>query len=697
MRWTLFRRKPKPSEAQSAPATHSTTLATATRPTISATATVERPRATSSSLAQVEYLADDVLRFARDYFVASGAKVRVEGDDTLSVTSAEGGVRRYTTSLARARAESDTELLAPGGEALAAIVEAVESRARITALRLCATYDAEETARRLAGTLPGLGDLARAKLRVDEAHDAWSVEHTYELTCHWRDGSLREWVTVCLDTDTLAAEQAVKSDVIARAEATPIPADVRAHYERVSRASEGALANTLVATAGWLRLRGAEEYAERLDDLRQTADRMAREAAEQARASAEMFERETRRLADVFAVTVEASLARVCFIASPVSVVHIAGPRGDATTVRVDLGRGAARLVENNDPTSSANAGARPGTMSDDAIPAFTAAGLVHLPERLWREAVTWLLEEMGHVVERHECAEAGLLAHTRRDGRQAMVAAMRAEEGRRLSAAAIRRVAEQGERHRADVFLLTPNGLDTDATAEVARIGAWVLGQERLDEALARRAGAFERRRHEALTRAETLAGLAGEVRAAALARLEYLELALAQATNGRRATGAQVSQATATVREARTLAAQAFAAWETLLSDWRALFAERAARDGSLVIVGGEATIADLRERVAHLAGVFEGSFSRIGETPATGEFGYTAWRRAVVEELTALCEAARWRMEATDPARWRDFAAVVDTQALERAESALTAAGHARSRAEKAYAQLAGRVRL
>jgi hypothetical protein len=65
--------------------------------------------------------------------------------------------------------------------------------------------------------------------------------------------------------------------------------------------------------------------------------------------------------------------------------------------------------------------------------------------------------------------------------------------------------------------------------------------------------------------------------------------------------------------------------------------------------------------------------------------------------VEELTAMCEAARWRLEATDPARWRDFAALVDTQSLERAETALAAAGHSRARSEKAYAQLAGRVRV
>ncbi|MGH2485345.1 MAG: hypothetical protein ACRDHE_04960 [Ktedonobacterales bacterium] len=686
MRWTLFRRKSKSRDVENAPVAHSP-----------AVAMVERPRAASSSLRQPEHLADDVLKFARDYFVASGAKVRVESADTLSVTTAEGAVRRFTSSLAQARAQADAELLVPGGKALSEIVEAIEARARINALRLSATYNAEETVRRFAAIRPGLADLAHAKLVVEEAYDTWSIEHTYEVTCRWRDGTLREWVTICLDAETLAVEQAVASDLIARAEATAIPAEARSRYEQVSRTAERALAHTLAATAGWLRLRGASAYAERLDDLRQTADRLARETLDEARTSAEMFEREARRLGDVFAVSAQASLARVSFIASPISLVRIAGSRGDATAVRVDLGRGTARVIGAEHLTSTTTASARTGETSDDAIPVFTAAGLIHLPERLWREAALWLLEDLGHVVERRVDAEDALLVHTRRHGRQTTVAAVRADAGQRLSAVDLRRAFEWGGIDGVDVVLLTPNGLDADANAEVARIGAQVTGPAALDEALIRRADAFERGQQEALTRAEERASLAAEVRAVALERLERLELGLAQATNGRRATGAHVIQAAATVREARTLAAQAFAAWETLLLDWRALFAERAARDGSLVIVGDETTLAALRERTVHLAGVLEGSFLRIGETPATGEFGYTAWRRAVVEELTAMCEAARWRLEATDPAQWRDSAAVVDAQSLERAQTALTAAGHARARAEKAYTQLAGRVRV
>lgn len=690
MRWTLFRRKPKRSGAESAPAT---------RVDANLTATVERPgpASGSGSLRAPEHLTDDLLRVARDYFVASGAKVRVEGTDTLSVRGADGAVRRLTTSLARARAEAETELLTPGGQALTEIIEAIESRARVTALRLGATYDAEETVRRLARTLPGLDDLAGAKLHVEAPSDAWSIEHTYEVTCRWRDGNPREWVTICLDSATLEPEPAVASDLVARAAATPIPPEVRSRYDQVSRAAEGALANTLAAAAGWLRMRGASEYAERLDELHATADRVAREDADQAGASAEMFAREARRLADVFAVTVEASLARVCVIASPVSLVRVVRQRGEGQVVRVDLGRGTARAVMPNRAESSATLATRPREMSGDAIPAFTAAGLVHLPEPLWREAVAWLLEDMGHAIERSECVEDALLVQTRRDGRQATVVALRAGEGRHLSVAELRRITERGELHERDLYLLVPAGLDAVADAEAARIGARVIGPAALDEALTRRAGAYERRRLESLTRKETLAAQAGEVRAVALTRLERLELALAQATNGRRATGAQIARAAGTVREARTLAAQAFTAWETLLSDWRAQFAERAARDGSLVIVGGESTFTELRERAEHLATVLEEACTRIGETPATGEFGYTAWRRAVTEELTAMCEAARWRLEATDPARWRDFAAVVDAHALERAETALTAASHTRARAEKAYTQLAERVRI
>ncbi len=79
---------------------------------------------------------DALLRFARDFLRAQGALVRMEDDDLVTATLADGAQARYTTTLARARADAATTLLVEGSAALATLYDEAADRARIIALRL---------------------------------------------------------------------------------------------------------------------------------------------------------------------------------------------------------------------------------------------------------------------------------------------------------------------------------------------------------------------------------------------------------------------------------------------------------------------------------------------------------------------------------------------------------------------------------
>src|SRR5262249_18240864 len=118
---------------------------------------------------------------------------------------------------------------------------------------------------------------------------------------------------------------------------------------------------------------------------------------------------------------------------------------------------------------------------------------------------------------------------------------------------------------------------------------------------------------------------------------------------------------------------------------------FGEHAARDGSLEVIASHEALRELARRAAHLHDATLGACRRVAEQPVSGAGGYTAWRGAVIEELTARCEVVRWRLLALDPTKWQDLDAAHDTQAGAQAEAALTAARHAAVRAEKAFGQL------
>lgn len=685
MRWTLFKRRSKRDEAVR-------TSSGDVNPSVVAVSdpVVTRAAVTTSALAQHAQLRDMALRFARDYLLASGAKVRVEGPDLLSATQADGQQTQYTSSLNRARSGVSTELLAPGGPALAAMVADVEQRAGVSALRLPEAHDAREILRRLAPTL--IGAPVRADTFViEQAEDALSIECAFEVHARWRGGASHEWITLSLDARTLAAEHEVDEEALKRATAMPLPTGAAALFERAFAAAEASLAPTLAAVGRWLRLRSANEYATRQDDLLQTAERLAREAPEDARGRQLTFEREAQRLRDLFAVAVDASLTRVAVVTSPVCVARPKdSSRGPA--LRIDLGRGTLRILDDSPRDAT-----RTPAASDPGASPLTADDLLLLPANTWREAVVWLLERMGYAVARVVESPSALRAETQRDGRAATVIAMRREAGAAIQAADARDALAGDQTTRAERLLLTPSALGDDARSVLARVGVTLIDRDALSQELLRQGNAYADLRAATTEQSETLARQTGDVRDWVIGCVEDLEAVLVQSANTRRATGSEIAKAAAVLREVWTVSDQVFVAWETLLADWQALFPERAARDGSMRLLGDEARLNELRERAEHLVGVTRGGFARLADAPDVGEMGYTTWRRALLEELTARCETLRWRIQATDPTQWRDFARVTDAQALERAETARTSALHARARAEKAYAQLAARARL
>ncbi|MGH2502982.1 MAG: hypothetical protein ACRDID_10740, partial [Ktedonobacterales bacterium] len=96
MKWFWQRRK-KPPEASAAPiadrAPDHVTRVTAPRAGV---------RSTPQAGAEPR---DALLAFARDLLNAQGARVRIEEDDLVVASLASGAIARYTTTIARARAE----------------------------------------------------------------------------------------------------------------------------------------------------------------------------------------------------------------------------------------------------------------------------------------------------------------------------------------------------------------------------------------------------------------------------------------------------------------------------------------------------------------------------------------------------------------------------------------------------------------
>jgi hypothetical protein len=740
---------------------------------------------------------DALLRYARDYLLACGGHVRIEGEETLSAALPDGSSVRYTTSLARARAEDEMRYLAEGSAALAEMLERSTSETRLLALRLAPVGDALSRALTACAEVPpgcgrclstkrasaeqggpscaacplregrllfaGLAGALHAEMVGErEAHGA---ELTYVLAGRNRQGRHDEWVRVALLDETGRACPPLTTEGLAAAqpgELTQVSADALAD---AMRTAERTLMPAMEAEARYLRLRTEDDFFRRVEEAHATSRRLCKEEPDRAHEIEASLERELAALAEVFAVEVEAQLDSICLIATTLAEVRLRGRQGGELTLLVDRGRGiilpplcgdcgeactagsvcsaghvrclaCARvcgacgervcpLCSGSAPAPCPRCGAAVGA-SATAMGArgsarhastgnraaqstkesrsvenagLSSAHLDAMKPATWRACAGWLLECEGHQLDQPEERGELVVWHGRIEERAALAAALRLPVGWPLEVEHVRRVAAlaAGREPQHAVLLSTAMPI-AEARQEAARLGLRLLAGEDLEETLARLASAHLRERAQAHEDGQQRATAATTTRRALLAALKAAESGLRKVGKANAATSRPAVVAAAEeVSEARQAAARALLAWDTLVADWLAAFADRSERDGTLRIAGDASDFTELTERGGHLREALVAGCQQLQRTPVAGEFGYDAWRALVMEELTLRLEALRWRISMVDPTRWEDYSSARDLTSEAAATRATTGADRAAARAEQAYAQLAQRAGL
>ncbi|HZU78227.1 MAG TPA: hypothetical protein VFA70_15775, partial [Dehalococcoidia bacterium] len=489
------------------------------------------------------------------------------------------------------------------------------------------------------------------------------------------------------------------------------------------------------ATAGFLEARSRNEFLRRRDEVASMAAALRREPAADRAAIERSLAAELRRLEDVFAVEVEATVASVAFVRSRLVEVALERPGGRELLVTVDVGRrqvlppacgacggpchSGAVCGEGHVVCASCSAtaprdarcpvcahGRGAGAPHEHAMAGglpsgeqLRAASLASMPDAVWSACAAWLLEQRGIAVQRVTAGQAGLTIYGAQGERAVFASAVRSDVGWRLGEHDVRRAAAlTAGQPGALGILLSPSIADDGARAEADRLGVELWDGVAMDALLARAGSRYEDERAAAADERARRLALAGSVRAELVAAMEAAEAALSTGDSGPALSGQRrVAAEVRAVNEARGVVLQAFAAWETAVADYVSAFGGRAERDGSLGVIATEDTLASLRERIRHLAAVTGPAAGTVGASAGRGELGYSAWRKAVVEELVARCEAVRWRALSVDPAEASDFAAARDEQAALKAEEATVAAERAAMRVEAAYVQLVERARL
>jgi hypothetical protein len=794
MKWFKWLRKPKTDEHGDVPPDDSKiiTLVSANQGVRTA-----RNEVATHPLTTLVEPKDALLRFARDYLLASGARVRVEDTDVLSATLADGRHVRYTTSLVRARNEEDTDLLVQGGTTLAELLDECASRSRIVSLKLwetanpeviaeaalaaplprcvgCRTSAASQDTARSHGTdgaaggtmaglqycercpwregktiLDGFGPITRSRER--RRYDGRSMELTFHIVSTDRSGRHDEWKRIAFDLAggheiaLLSLESVLRmetdSEFLFGYEATAL-LDQGINYGQIL------LSDAANALAKFLRLRDAEDYQRRVDDISTTYDRLLRERAPEQDVIQDAFQRELTRLADAYTVDIDVQLDSIAIITSRIAEVELRDKAGRVIPVQVDIGRGcllplhcdicgetlqtgrccsrghlvcaACTFTENLAATpgsgcslcAEAHEGEpRPAPQKTMPIQPATKSGKLAQGERLrvedldamtaetWHLFVTWLLERMGYASERSELGETSSRFFGQQDDQQFAACALRLPKGVAVGAVEVQNVAALRAGNPDLVALLvstTPASADASALAE--QLGVTIIERVSLVTWLERLEAAHTLEIEAEAQAAEERALHADMARTRLLAELDQIEGALARAVNSRKAgSRAALLEAVEAISSAVTISTQAFLAWETLAADWNASFGDHEGRDGSLLITAESASFDEIDDRAGHLAEVILRALVQIQSTPGTGELGYTAWRKAVMEELLARCEVMRRRISIVDPSRWQVYAEARDTHELQEAEEAATQASYARGRAEKALTQLQTRARI
>jgi hypothetical protein len=315
---------------------------------------------------------DELLRFARDYLVTAGARVRVEDDEVITATLADGTSVRYTASLARARMEEDLQLLVEGGAAFAALLDASADHGQISALRLADELDATRLALEAVPPLPRDcgrclgGDDARlrgipscstcplregklalawvggapATARVERRWESTSVELSFLVVARDRQGRTDDRVRLAFDVETGREREPLTPAQIALATGASLPSAAAKLVEQAMARGREAMAPRLQAASAFLLQRTADDYRMHADELSSTSERWRRENPNLAREANATLTRELAALREVYRIDVEAQLESVCFVTSSMARVALARPNAGELLLTVDVGRG---------------------------------------------------------------------------------------------------------------------------------------------------------------------------------------------------------------------------------------------------------------------------------------------------------------------------------------------------------------------
>ncbi|HEU4784671.1 MAG TPA: hypothetical protein VFS83_15115 [Ktedonobacterales bacterium] len=719
------------------------TAVTATSAALTHAEAVQRAPTSSGRLGQPRQLTGDLLMLARDYLQSIGGRVRVEDEDVLSATLPDGSLARYTTALAKARSDESMTLLVEGSEALAAILDDIAARSRLTALRLTPAADPVALAIEQGRVVLHWRTPAALSARVVRHEESGAVELAYLVVARDRQGRHDVWMRQAIDIASGQPVPVLSDTLLASAQPESVPTDYEPRLARARECAEQILDAPLAATGVFLRQRSLDEYRRRLEEVATTFDRLQRESPETARAAKVGRKRELSALSAVYAVDVEAQMESACFITSTLAQVALRSPKGHAELlVGVDLGRqhvilpdchvcgmnlqigyvcdaghalcaqcamacnqcGAWRcgLCDEPEQATCAKCGRTVDLLAISheeakalaANDILTVRHLEALPWEIWLTTIDWLLSNQGITVEsRRSVGALGVWQGESATGRVAVAAVRPTEQS--LDEATVRQAAAHlAPEQRAVTRMVFSTAPATQQAAQAAaQLGVQVVDRPALESLLVSLASAREHERDRHLADMQARADAANATRQAMLEVIAAVEHGLVALRRARRASSRTAVAGTVAGRAlagARTAIERASLAWETLLSDWAESFGEHAARNGNLVMHGDVSHFTEMGVRAEHLQVALLDAAALLATTPAHGEAGYMAWRQAVIEECGARCESWRWRIRAFDPTAWGDFDRAWNATATAKAAEATTAAGHATARADKAQAQ-------
>lgn len=368
-----------------------------------------------------------------------------------------------------------------------------------------------------------------------------------------------------------------------------------------------------------------------------------------------------------------------------------------ATQASYDLGGAASRLTPAQ--ARSILGAAEPEPLAEVSL---TVEHLRALLPDMWRQCVTWLLEQEGYTAEVVRATDAEMTLRCERtqgDGAGVVfVRAMRPSGAGPVTKEDVLAAGQAAQAERdATAMLLTTAAASVGARVAARQHDVRLLDQDDVRALLARSATAFERQAQDALRQQEQRIAAATAARAELLRGLGEVTRALGKYTKVPAAKGRALLEAVAVLQEAQRTLAMVFLAWDTLLTEWAHAFGDRSARNGTLSLAAEPEQYAALAERGAHLALVLFDAARLVVGTPAEGELGYTGWRQSVREELAARVASYVARVQAVDPEFAQSYANAVDDTQLQKASQRRAEAEHAAARADKAFGELRTHLNL